>query len=595
MGVARASGRSSSSQSSLVPATEVRTQLDKVLASENFIKSVRLSRFLRLTVERTLAGHKDSLKEFTLGREVFDRRSDYDPPADSIVRVEARRLRRKLKEYYELAGRHDPVSIIFEPGSYVPAFRWRHTPDPPGEPDAAPQRPDPNTVAVLPFVNLSADPEQMLFCDGTTEEVIHRLTSITTLDVLGLTTAFALKQSADGPLATCRRLGVGTLIEGSVRSSGGQLRVAAKAVAVHTGRTLWSHRFDRNAEDIFSIQDEIAHRVAAALQAPEKVPAAPVRGPGVEAYTLYLKGTHIWDDGTRERCLAAIEYFNQAASQTPDFSLPYAGLANAYQWMAMWGWMRPAEAQPKSRQAALESLRIDSHSADGYASLAATLLRFDWDWQGAEAAANKALELNPGCGLAHSMKANCAMMQSKFEEGLVSFERALHLDPLSTRTNCAMGVGCWVMGKHVEAERWLRTGLELNRGALLPHYFLMRLYLSMARYEEAIAADLAFGEQPPSHLLLSVQGAAHAGNGNRKEAVRILRRLEHLSRSEYVDPLAIAIVQVGLQDANGAFASLRRALDERPPMAAFLNIDPAFAPLRSDRRFGAVRSTLRLG
>jgi TolB-like protein/tetratricopeptide (TPR) repeat protein len=486
------------------------------------------------------------------------------------------------------------VSIIFQPGGYVPTFQWRSASDLPDATTAIPTKLDPNTVAVLPFVNLSADPEQMLFCDGTTEEVIHKLTSVTTLDVLGLTTAFALQQSAGGPLATCRRLGVATLIEGSVRSSGGRMRVAAKAVAVNTGRTLWSHSFDRNAEDIFSIQDEIAHRVAAALRAPERATAAPVRGPGVDAYTLYLKGTHIWDDGTPERCLAAIDYFNQAASRAPDFSLPYAGLANAYQWMALWGWMRPAEAQPKSRQAALESLRIDSHSAEGYASLAATLLRFDWDWRGAEAAAGKALELNPGCGLAHSMKANCALMQSNLDEALVSFERALHLDPLSTRTNCAMGIACWVMGKYGEAERWFRAAQELNCGALLPHYFLMRLYLSMARYAEAIEANLAFGEQPPSHLLLSVGGAAYAGNGNREEALRILRRLEHLSQSEYVDPLAMAIVQVGLQDLNGAFASLLKALDERPPMAAFLNVDPSFAPLRQDQRFGAVRSTLRL-
>jgi len=158
-----------------------------------------------------------------------------------------------------------------------------------------------------------------------------------------------------------------------------------------------------------------------------------------------------------------------------------------------------------------------------------------------------------------------------------------------------MGIACWVMGKYGEAERWLRAARELNRGAMLPHYFLMRLYLSTGRYNEAIEANLAFVEHAPSHLLLSVQGAAYAGNGNREEAVRILRRLEYLSQSEYVDPLAMAIVQVGLQDSNGAFASLRRALDERPPMAAFLNVDPSFAPLRRDQRFGAVRSTLRLG
>jgi adenylate cyclase len=577
-----------------IPEGEVRSQLAKVLASEQFVKSHRLSRFLRLTVERTLEGHAEGLKEFSLGRDVFDRRSDYDPRTDSIVRVEALRLRRKLAEYYSRSGRDDTVWIAFQPGSYVPAFRWRPAAELTSESGAAAPALDANTVAVLPFVNLSPDPAEVLFCDGTTEEVIHKLTSVSELKVLGLTTVFALKESKEGPIATCRKLGVGTLIEGSVRRSRSRFRITAKGVSVKTGRTLWSHSLERPVEDIFSLQDEIAHKVASALHTPIKPPARN-RGPGVEAYTLYLKGTHIWDDGTRERCLAAIDYFNQAVALAPDFSLPYAGLAQAYQWMALWGWMRPREAQPLSHRAALESLRIDSNSAESYAGLAATLLRFDWDWAGVTAAADKALEINPGCGLAHSMEANCAMAQGRFKEAIISFERARQLDPLSTRTNGAMGTAYWVMGNYEQAERWLRIAQGLDRHSLLPHYFLMRLYLSMGRYAEALEANETFGDPSPSHLMLSVQGAALAGHGNRAEALRILWRLQEASHSEYVDPLALAIVQVGVGDQDGAFRSMHHALDERPPMAAFLNVDPSFAALRPDRRFDEVLSALKLG
>jgi len=262
--------------------------------------------------------------------------------------------------------------------------------------------------------------------------------------------------------------------------------------------------------------------------------------------------------------------------------------------MALWGWLRPKEAQPLSHRAALEALRIDSNSAESYAGLAATLLRFDWDWPGVAAAADKALELNPSCGLAHSMKANCAMAQGGFKEAMISFERARQLDPLSTRTIGAMGVGYWVMGNHEEAEHWLRIAQGLNRHSLLPHYFLMRLYLSMGRYAEALNAHRAFGDPTPCALLLSVQGAAYAGCGNHEEALRILRRLEDASQSEYVDPLALAIVQVGLGDLDAVFRSLHKALDERPPMAAFLNVDPSFAALRADARFGEVLSALKL-
>ncbi len=594
MAGAHASRIKSPPDGSPIPPEEVRTQLAKVLASEQFVKSIRLSRFLRLTVERTLDGYAEGLKEFSLGHDVFDRRSDYDPRTDSIVRVEALRLRRKLAEYYNLAGRDDTVWIAFQPGSYVPAFRWRRVAELPNKPDPAPPALDANTVAVLPFVNLSPDPAEVLFCDGTTEEVIHKLTSVSELKVLGLTTVFALKESREGPVAACRKLGVGTLIEGSVRRSRSRFRITAKGVSVKTGRTLWSHSFERPVEDIFYLQDEIAHKVASALHTPIKPPAR-TRGPGVEAYTLYLKGTHIWDDGTRERCLTAILYFKQAAALAPDFSLPYAGLAQAYQWMALWGWMRPREAQPQSHRAALEALRIDSNSAESYAGLAATLSRFDWDWAGVEAAADKALEINPACGLAHSMKANCAMAQGRFKEALSSFERARQLDPLSTRTNGAMGAVYWVMGNYEEAEHWLRIAHGLDRRSLLPHYFLMRLYLSMGRYAEALAAHRTFDDPFPSYLLQSVQAAAYAGHGNREVALRIFRSLQEASQSEYVDPLALAIVQVALGDPDGAFLSLRHALDERPPMAAFLNVDPSFAGLRADRRFGEVLSALKLG
>ena len=594
-----ASGESRRRYGSPVPAVEVRAQLGKVLDSVNFIKSVRLSRFLRFTVERTLEEQAGSLKEFTLGKEVFDRRADYDPRTDSIVRVEAQRLRRKLNEYYTHSGRHDAVLIAFQPGSYVPAFSWRRAPELlQGTLAAAAVAPDldPNTIAVLPFTNLSPDPEQLLFCDGTTEEIIHKLTTIRGLKVLGLTTMFTLRESKEGPLATCRKLGVGTVIEGSVRSSGNRLRISAKAVAVKTGRTLWSHRFDRRVDDIFAIQDEIAHQVAVALQAPERgAPAAPSSRPAVKAYTLYLKGWHIWDDGTRERCLAAVGYFNEAVSLAPDFALPHSGLANAYQWMATWGWMRPRNAEPKSRYAAMEALRIDSHSAEAYAGLAATRLRFDWDWNGATAAADKALELNPGCSLAHSMKANCALAQSSFEAALVHFERALQLDPLSSRTNGALGIAYWVMGEVRQAERWLHVSEKLNPRSLLPKFFLALLYLSTGQYAEALEESQPIGEGSTSHLLLGAHGSAQAGMGRREEALHISRRLEDCSRLEYVDPLATTIIQVGLGDIDGAFASLHKAVEERSPLAAFLHVNPTFQALRADPRFQVLRSMLKLG
>ena len=589
--MAATSASDSSADRPPVAPSEVRAALAKVLASTGLVNSARLSKFVQLAVEQTLAGQAERLKEFAIGQDVFDRGPDFDPRNDSIVRVEALRLRRKLAEYYDGAGCEDPVVISFQPGSYVPKFVRRHHLEPPSE-VAAPDL-DPDTVAVLPFVNLSSDPEQALFCNGTTEEIIFELSSVPGLKVLGLTTAFALRDCKEGFMAMCQKLGVGTLVEGSVRKASEQLRIGARTIDVATGQAVWSRSFDRTMDDIFAIQDEIAQEGASALQAPARpVAAIPLGGAGVEAYTWYLRGKHAWDEGSPAPCLAAIDCFRRSTQLAPGFALPLSGLASAYQWMALWGWMRPAEARAESERAARESLRIDSQCADSHVAWAAHLIRFEWAWKNADAELDKAIDLNPSCGLAYSMKANCAMGESRFADGLRFYERAVHLDPLSYRANGAMGIAYWLLGKHEEAERWFRVAHSLNENSLLTQYFRARLYLSMGRYDAAIEnASVPLGQ---SHLLVGTLGAAYAAAGNIERAQDILGALQLRPAAEYVDPLAIAAVQIGLKDWDAAFDWLLKAVAGRSPMAAFASVDPLFAPLRADARFERVLAELNL-
>ena len=276
------SGDSKDASATPIPATEVQEQVSRILASPEFRRSLRLQRFLRLAVERTLAGEIDQMKEYIVGREVFDRGADYDPSVDSIVRVEAQRLRRKLREYYETHGREDPILITFQSGSYVPAFVRVAHPEPPlGAPEAQrvapPARPNPRTVAVLPFSNLSPEPEQEYFCDGITEDIINAISSISKLQVIGRTSLFALKRIED-PHEIVIRLGAGTIIEGTVRKAGGLLRVSARSIDSETRRVRWSRVFDRKTGDVFSIENEIARSTARALRAewqPEWIHKAP--------------------------------------------------------------------------------------------------------------------------------------------------------------------------------------------------------------------------------------------------------------------------------------------------------------------------------
>src|SRR5580658_8699258 len=232
-----------------IPTAEIHGQLDRILASKGFRSSVRLQRFLRLAVERTLAGETHQLKEYAVGRDVFDRGPDYDPRVDSIVRVEARRLRNKLREYYRAGGAAEPVVIDFPHGSYAPRFirvseppaqrsdpRPEHVPansekssaSPGGVASSSNPPPDPCTIAVLPFSNLSPEPEQQYFCDGMTEDIINALTAIAELQVIGRTSMFALEPGARDLREIGARLGAGTIVEGSVRKAGEMLRVSAK-------------------------------------------------------------------------------------------------------------------------------------------------------------------------------------------------------------------------------------------------------------------------------------------------------------------------------------------------------------------------------
>ena len=233
----RVSGRGPEPPDEGIGADEVRAHLERILASTGFRKSERLRRFLRTTVERTLAGDTDQLKEYALGRDAFDRDSNYDPRSDSIVRVEAQRLRRKLREYYETAGKADSVRISFRAGSYVPSFsRWLEEDEP--KPRAGL---DPRTVAVLPFENMSTQPEQEFFCDGITEDIINALTTIPELRVLGRASMFAFREAHPGYPGTYEdarelgeRLGAGTIIEGSVRRAEQVLRISAKLIDAET-------------------------------------------------------------------------------------------------------------------------------------------------------------------------------------------------------------------------------------------------------------------------------------------------------------------------------------------------------------------------
>jgi len=579
-----------------IPAAEVRDEVNRILASPEFRRSTRLQRFLRLAVERTLAGEIDLMKEYVVGREVFDRGPDYDPGVDSIVRVEAQRLRRKLREYYQTHGRKDPILIAFQSGSYVPVFARVAGPEPAliaaeAERVVTLARPNPRTVAVLPFLNLSPEPEQEYFCDGITEDIINAISSIPKLQVIGRTSLFTLRRIED-PHEIGLRLGAGTIIEGTVRKAGELLRVSARIIDSGTRQVRWSQVFDRKTSDVFSIENEIARSIARALRAvwqPEWIHKAP----STEAYVLYLKGRQAWNQMSRKGYQSAIEQFSRTISLHPDFAAPYAGLADAYTWLALWGMMRPREALPRAKHAALEALRLDPASAQAYSSLAATKFLFDWDWQESIMLSKRALELQPSYLDGLHIYGTCLCFLGHFEEAQTCLETALNLDPLSFRLNRTLGTLCYLQGRASESERWLEAAIALEPDSTESHYLLARLHLQQHRDDAALNESLKCQKDPLSALALGILGVALMRKGEKAGALSIVERLSELSSLGYVDPLSSALVHVALGNFDTALEYLGNSLAERSPAALLLNVDPLFDEIRTDARFQNLVSSLK--
>src|SRR5580692_2046889 len=403
-----------SSTADPVPATAVRDQLERVVNSPGFVSSARLCRFLTHIVNRTIDGDIDSLKEFSVAMEAFDRTSEYDPNIDAIVRVEARRLRAKLKAYYEGQGTVDPVLIGLRPGSYVPVFRWldaqaaKHC----EEIGAAPP-PGRICVAVLPFVNMSPEPEQDYFCDGISEEITNSLTRVSGLKVIARTSAFHFKGANIDIREVGQRLGADLVIEGSVRKAGEQLRITAQAIQTESGHHLWSETFRRELRDVFAIQEEIARSVADLLQL--HIPAAqtPVhpsaRNP--EAYTRHLRARFLIHQQTPESLQAAAQQLRSITEAFPDYAVAHSGLALAIGYLCLFGVVSGRDVYPEVKASAERGYALDRELGETCAVLAGLRSWFEHRWEEAEALYERALEQQPGFAHAHSMRAMTLLCQ----------------------------------------------------------------------------------------------------------------------------------------------------------------------------------------
>ena len=583
----------------------VERQLERILGSKPFRTSERMSRFLKFAVEQSVEGRAGDLKETVLGVEVFDREASYDSRADPVVRVEARRLRDKLREYYEGEGVQDAVIIELPKGGYAPAFRNRL---PAGRgavgwrafalvavaaccvgliyevriaaPGRGGQASDLASVAVLPFVDMSPNKDQGYFCDGLTEELIHALTKIEGLRVPARTSVFQLRGADLRKIAS--QLHVGTVLEGSLRKDGNRLRVTAQLVRISDNSHLWSETYDREAGAIFSIQDDISRAIVDKLRIQlaggANQPLIKSSTENSEAYNLYLRGRDALNRFTPDAANRAAGFFQQTIEKDGNYAQPYAGLADSYTEIAFFGTLAPREAYPKAIQAAMKAIQLDDNLAEAHVALATPKMAYEWDWVAAEREYKRALALNPNDANARRQYGLQLMYQGRFQEAIAEMRRSLDLDPLSARTSRELSTVFFHARVYDQAINQGRKTLEIDPSHLRAYQTLGRAYLQKGMYTEAIAALTKWRDVSGSSFL----GYAYAVSGRKKEAMEIIEELKQTGRS-----LGVAMIYSGLGDKDHAFEWLEKAYKDHVYLLT-LKVNPESDPLRSDPRFDSL-------
>ena len=551
-----------------------------------------MARFLRFAVDRSLQGTASELKEYLIGVEVFDRPQSYDPRVDPIVRVEARRLRAKLKSYYESDGRRDPIVIDFATGTYVPEIRLRENGRDPAEPAAS-------TVAVLPFANLSGSAENDYFSDGLTEELIHALTKFSGMRVVAFHSAARLRGVEQDIGEVRRQLHVANVLTGSVRIAGRSLRVRAQLIDTETGVYLWSETFDREMQDVFAIQEEIARAIVRTL----RIQLAAGAGMGIEArartsmsaYDLCLKGRYHLHRRSPDELREGLKYFEAAVAADPSSALVHAGLADAYCLHVDYGLVHPAEGIPKISAAATRAIEIDAELAEAYPSLAMIRSLWDREWEDGERLYRKGIALNPGYVTGHHWLAtDCLAIMGRLEDARQEIEIALELDPLSSIIYEGRAGFYTLERRYEEAIRGFREILEFDPSFYKAYTGMGRAYAQLGRYGEA-RAMLEKGRSLAGNVpnILSALGQVAALSGDSARARAMLDQLAAQARTEYVQSTCFARVHMGLGETGRALDWLEKGCEQRELTLSMLKVHPVYDPLRSEPRFQAILREMR--
>jgi serine/threonine-protein kinase len=445
----------------------------------------------------------------------------------------------------------------------------------------------PKAIAVLPLANMSADPENEYFSDGMTEEIINALAKVPGMQVASRTSSFAFKGKEVDVRHIGEKLGVSSVLEGSVRKVGNRVRITAQLINVADGYHLWSESYDRQLEDVFAIQDEISRAIVDALKLRLGGDATHLVAPtkNIEAYTLYLKGRFFFNKDNEPTTRKALEFFQQSLLQDPSYARSYAGIADCWTQLAD-DFIVPDDAYPRAKAGATRALQLDPELVEALTSLGKVLCWYEWDFAGAERQLRRAVALNENYAEAHWAFGSVLPTVGLLTEAVEELRRALVLDPLYPAYSRWLGRFMLFAGDSAGAIAQARKTMDLNSDYAYSYLDIGSAYLELGEAETALQwfrRGQGLDTSVRSYDALIVRALAPLGR--REEADEIMSRLEEASRQHYVRSEILAMGYAAVGDVDRAFACLERAFQVRSAGLIYLHVEPGFKPLRGDPRF----------
>jgi TolB-like protein/Tfp pilus assembly protein PilF len=450
------------------------------------------------------------------------------------------------------------------------------------------------SIAVLPFENLSRDPDNAYFTEGVQDEILTRLAKIADLKVISRTSTQRFKSSPDNLPQIAKQLGVANILEGSVQKAADQVRVNVQLINAASDAHLWAESFDRKLTDIFAVESDIATTIAETLQAKltgsEKTAIAKRPTENTEAYELYLKGRFFWNKRTGADLRTAIEYFNQALGKDPSYALAYAGLSDSYGLLSVFGAASPADSFPQAKAAAKKALELDDTLAEAHTSLANALVNYDFDFEQSLKEFERAIQLNPNYATAHHWLSDLVLLPlGQFDRAIAEGKRAVELDPLSLIINADLGQDYFNARRYDEASAQLRKTIEMDPRFYYAHRSMGQVWQLKGQLNGAIAQYRKAVELNDDPYVLALLGQAYARAGHREEAQKILARLNEEAKSRYVSAYSFALMYLALGDKERAIDEIERAYRERAGGdVGWIKVDPMLDDLRGNPRFEAL-------